>query len=266
MFDNNYMALVEKIVTLERRVGDIRYPEITAPVISSYLALPGLRGFWPMSSVGDGGLCEDLSGQGRDLTYNGNPVYGFDNIAPYIDFDGTGDYLSRADESGLDILGNESYIENPGLTLGGWFNFTNVTQIACCMGKIGGLVTNTSYFLNYRGDLSPKRTQFGISDSSSFYTIGNQNGPNNADEWNFLAGRLTPSTEIKQWINNITASATTSIPATTINTSVDFTIGAYSTLGVPLSGKASMCFLCTAALSDTIINHLYQVSRGMFGV
>ena len=54
---------------------------------SMYQALTGLRGFWPMSALASGGNAFDLSANVRTLTYNGNPTYDFDSLAPYIRFD-----------------------------------------------------------------------------------------------------------------------------------------------------------------------------------
>ncbi|NJO31403.1 MAG: hypothetical protein HC874_30490 [Richelia sp. SL_2_1] len=63
----------------------------------------------------------DLSGQGRTLTYNGNPTFNYTGLVPYVSLDGTGDFLSRADETDLDILGTETIYNSAvrGLTLGG---------------------------------------------------------------------------------------------------------------------------------------------------
>ena len=45
---------------------------------STFLSLPGLRGLWSMSAIQSNGDAFDQSGNGRLLTYNGNPTYNQD--------------------------------------------------------------------------------------------------------------------------------------------------------------------------------------------
>src|SRR5690606_3924193 len=88
---------------------------------AAFLNLPKLRGFWPMGSIDSSGNPQDISGQGRNLTNNNAADFGVDGLAPYIDFNGTNQYLSRGDEAGLDVTG--------ALTFGGWFWFDNVASV-----------------------------------------------------------------------------------------------------------------------------------------
>jgi len=123
-FDNE---LVKQINSTEQQMDALLESEISPDLISPLLALPGLRGFWPMSSFNEAGNAYDMSEQGRVMTYNGNPLYNYDGVVPYVALDGIGDFLSRADEAGLDIIGTETYVDGAvhGLTLGGWFYFDN---------------------------------------------------------------------------------------------------------------------------------------------
>ena len=129
-------ALLRKVLKeLESLRGEAsRGRKVEVPIslgsyLADFIALPGLVGVWPMSSIQRStGLAYDLSSQARHLTYNGNPVFGqFINpvgglAIPYLDFDGTGDFLSRADETDLDILGTETIFSagTRGITFGGW--------------------------------------------------------------------------------------------------------------------------------------------------
>ena len=76
-------------------------------MVSRYQTLPGLFGVWPFSSVQRStGNVADFGGQQRTWTYNGNPTFNlYNNLVPYAELDGTGDFFSRADETDLDILG-----------------------------------------------------------------------------------------------------------------------------------------------------------------
>jgi hypothetical protein len=257
------------MVNLLRADFQARYePQFAlAQVISHMLALPGLRGFWPMSSFDENGNAYDLSGQGRTLTYNGNPTYNYDDLAPYLDFDGTGDYLSRADEAGLDILGTEAYVANPGLTLGGWF-WLDALPVGTSWGFTGKwLDTGGSNQRSYLVFIDPSAlVNFIISsDGTGFVLV--QSAAVSATSWIFLVGRFVPSSEISIFVNNTEVVNTTSIPAAIFNSSAQFNIGAYANATVPpLNGRASLCFLCASALSDAIIGNLFQQSRALFGV
>ncbi len=58
------------------RTLSVDYVRLYAPttswgnIVSMNLGYPGLRGYWPMSSVDEDGLVYDLTGQGRTLTSN----------------------------------------------------------------------------------------------------------------------------------------------------------------------------------------------------
>lgn len=237
--------------SIERLETQIEQP--VKSTIGRYLTLPGLRGFWPMSSFNESGNAYDLSGQGRHLTYNGNPTYNFGNLAPFVQLDGTGDYLSRADESGLDIIGSESYVTSSkrGLTVGGWF-WMDVLATAGLMMKW------TPYGLQYSSGIRM------IVNDGTTYNSGTISI--SAGQWYFCVGRYTPSTSVKVFVNTQTLENTTSIPASILSTSANFYIGSIDGSTQLLDGRASLCFLCATALSDAIINGMYQQSRALFGV
>jgi hypothetical protein len=232
-------------------------------VIPHFLALPGLRGCWPMSAYDASGNAFDQSSNGRTLTYNGNPTYNYDNLAPYLDFDGTGDYLTRTDEAGLDILGTESYVANPGLTLGGWFWFDVAVG-----GGAEGMITkhDTASARSYRlfRAATSSVIRFAISSNgSSDTTVSGDLLDQN--QWYFVVGRYTPSTEVAVFLNDGKTTNITSIPASIFNSATDLNIGAHNG-AFRMTGRASLCFLCAAALSDAIIGNLFQQSRVLFGV
>lgn len=230
--------------------------------VSTFQALPGLRGFWPMSAFGSTGQAFDQSGNVRTLTYNGNPTYGQSNLFPYIELDGTGDYLSRLDEAGLDILGTETYVEGAsrGLTMGGWFKFDSLDAVSEQL--ISKLQTGVqgAYYM-YRNALSTV-VSFSINSGganvSSSIILDTTN-------WFFCVSRYVPSTTVDLYVNGTKDSAATAIAAI-VNLPDQFVIGG-ETGGLELfDGKISMVFLCAAALSDAIIGSLFQQTRAMFNV
>jgi len=240
---------------------------------SMFQALPGLRGFWPMSAFGAGTIpVYDQSGNGRQLTYNGNPVFGSGSglsggLAPWIRFDGTGDYLSRADEAGLDILGTETYVDVPGLTLGGWFRPENITNGMGLISKWGAS-GQYSYILTAAGNVANDPVQFTISDDgTNFDTATSANGYS-ANTWQFMAGRFNDAAtgaELAVWLNDDQTTNNTARNAI-FNGNADFNISGSNSGSNLLTGRASLCFLCACALHDSVVWALYQHTRSLFGV
>lgn len=218
-----------------------------------------------MSAFNASGHAYEISGQNRTLTYNGNPTYNFTGLVPYVEFDGAGDYLSRADEAGLDILGTESYVAGGarGLTIGGWFFFDGTLRNDILIGKY----TNASgggYVIQKiaTGDV----IQFHISDGASLFSSAASSAVS-ASTWYWVVGRFTPSTELTVFLNQKDFPNTTGIPAAIGNNSDVFEIsGANNGSLQLLDGRASLCFLCAAALSDAIVSSLFNATRGLFRV
>lgn len=258
--------LVRRSELSDRRVDDLVIPEMSPDLISPFLALTGLRGFWPMSAIGTTSNARDQSGSNRVLTYNGNPTYNYDGLVPYIDLDGTGDFLSRPDEAALDITGTETYVAAAvrGLTCGGWFYFNNAAaaqEVALSKG-LGG-AANTSYWLNRQ---AAGQGRFIVGDGAAFQ------GPTSTavisqDAWTFIVGRFVPSTTVDLWVNTEKSTDSVGVPAALLNTAAPLNIGSYNNgTGFFLTGRASLCFLCAAALSDTIIDSVFQQTRAAYRV
>lgn len=236
---------------------------------STILALPGLRGFWPMSAFESGGNCFDQSGNGRTLTYNGNPVYNFDGLAPYIRFDGTGDYLSRADESGLDITGTETYVAagHMGLTIGGWFRPEDTTNAQSILTKYGA-VGNYSYALNLFGHVAGDPVDFRISDDGTNTSAVTSTSGYTANEWYFIAGRFNDAdtgAELAVWLNDELTTAATA-RASIFSGNGPLNISGQNNGTALYTGRASLCFLCATALADATVWAIYQQTRALFKV
>jgi hypothetical protein len=236
---------------------------------SMYQALTGLRGFWPMSAVRQAGNAYDLSGNVRTLTYNGNPVYDFDGLAPYIKFDGTGDFLSRLDEAGLSITGTETYIAagHRGLTCGGWFRPTDTTNN---QGLIDKFYTagQRGYSLFLAGGVGGDPVQFYISDDGTNNSSVSSATGYSANEWQFMAGRFNDSVagaELAVWLNDEQTTAATA-RASIFDGTDDFAIGGKADGTSLFTGRASMCFLCAAALADATVWAIYQHTKALFKV
>ena len=81
-----------------------------------------------------------------------------------------------------------------------------------------------------------------------------------------MVGRFIPSTEIAQFFDGVFYKNTSSIPASIFNSAANFVVGGSSGGGSLMEGRASLVFLCVAALSDGILSSLFQQTRGAFGV
>lgn len=235
---------------------------------SSYLALPVLRGFWPMSSIGGSGQAMETGSGANRLLTNVNTALALAWPQPAMYFQtGNSEYLYAVDASPYDILGTEAYVHTSyqGLTIGAWVYFDAIGQDHGLIGKWSVAAGNRSYLLY-------------VSSGNIFTFLVSVNGTDiiqvthtttaAADQWYFVVGRYDPSTEVKIWVNDIAVINTTSIPAALHNGNADFQIGAYGTNGVSvddyMEGKVSCGFLCAAMLPDNIIRRLYYRTRPAF--
>jgi len=222
-----------------------------ANIMSTMEMLPELRGLWPFSSINENGNAIDMSGQGRTMTNVGAANRGVAGLVPYASLNGTTQYFSRASEAGLSIAS--------WLTFGGW--------IAPSNNVAGGLLSKgagaSTGFWSYR--TATAVIVFGIGDGAASFAqvVSTNTAP--AAAWNFFACRYTPSTELTVFLNGVkttnAAGIYASIPANANALELGRVFG-----GSPFAGSNSLYFLCAAALSDAVINNLYQQSRAAFGV
>lgn len=257
------MVKVELWDEFSERLRDLEAKELAPDLISPFRALPGLRGFWTMGAFDSAGNATQWPGAAFSLTYNGNPTYSYDGLVPYIDLDGTGDFLSRADGPALDILGTETYVANTaqGLTLGGWFYSTVAGASQGLITKGTGVPAASSYEL-YRD--AANTVTFRVSNGAAYRTQASTIVPG-LNTWFFAAGTFEPALEINVWVNGTSRANAVAIPAAINNSGTALNIGAFNGT-LLLTGRASLCFLCTAYLSDSIIGALFEQTRGAFGV
>ena len=229
-------------------------------------AFPGLRGFWPMSGFDSSGDATDLGGLAHHLTYNGNPTYNYADLVPYIDLDGTGDYLSHVDHADFDILGTETYVDAAarGLTVGGWFWFNDVVANYGLLAKFGaGGGATRAYYLFENSVGTTVQMALSTNGAAVTHTI---TGPTiAAGSWQFIASRFIPSGVGNVWVNETKGADVVGMPAAIFNSNSDFCIGARSDPTEHLPGRASLCWVCAENLSDAIISALYRFTGPMYG-
>lgn len=236
--------------------------------VSLLQALPGCRGVWPMSGVGTAGQALDQSGLGNHLTLNGNPQFAYDSLAPYCAYDGTGDYHNITDAASgnaydLSVVA-EAYILPAvrGLTIGGWFRFDNAAVAGeGLISKWGG--ANTFSYRLVRD--AAGNIDFRISTDGTAVVAANGATVVGAAEWVFCAGRFLAGNEVVVFTNRDKVPQPTAV-ATLFNSAQPFTIGARSDAVEFFTGRGSHCFACCEALSDSLIQSIFENTRAMFGV
>lgn len=259
------MNVDAKILALERKTREMQenikfVPSLVAP----FLDWPALVGLWSASSVQRStGNVYDLSGQGRTLTYNGNPTFNvYDNLVPYCDLDGTGDYHSRADETDLDVLGSETIYASAvrGLSLAGWFWVDGTSADYGLLAKCGS-AGQRSYGLQH---LNGTGFRFFVSSDGTTVTATTEI-TSTAAGWYFVAGVYKPSTSIKCWANIVTSTNTTSIPSAIFNSNNALEIGRLGG-AQNLDGRWAIAAVSANAVSDELMSSTFQRTRGLFGV
>lgn len=259
MSDDNALAWAQRLAALETRIGRAEVAErgpAWGAVAGAHLLLPGLRAFWPFSSIDENADVRDLSAQGRTIADTGGPSYAiYNERIIYVDLNGTTQWMERASEAALNITSN--------LTLGGWFWLDTIPSNVALISKLGA-AGNYAYELFHQSG-----NGFGFQASSNgtalaSVTVG---APTTAGAWRHVVARYTPSTELALFVDGTKYTNTTSIPASLYGSSTaNFLIGARGDAAarIPLDGRACMCFLCAAALPDSLIQGLNRATKLFF--
>lgn len=250
-------------------------------LIAPFLSIPGLRGFWPMSSQDAGeagsaagaGNVYDLSGQGRDLIVNGNPIFsgGLDDtaspttesaddiFAPTCRFDGSGDYLRYPDNAKLDLVEE--------ITMGGWFYVTSQSAFQMLCGKAyAGDTAKQGYalFINSSNDWEAR---FGSASGNQTWSA---DASADFNAWHFVVlrshgngfkGDLIVDKVITQSTGNLGTGRATSEPFTVGASTITDTGTTYL-----FTGRASCVFVAASAINDETLDNLYEITKGYFGL
>lgn len=266
--------ILDRLLVLEDKIQELQTvprtrPGKIGPSFSNFAVLPGLRALWYPGSMDQAGSIYDQSGQGRTLTYAGNPALRLTStFVPFLRFDGVGDWMSRADEVGLRTLGTETSIVSSqrGCTMGGWFRFSTPsspsTTIYDLMSKnAAGANRGPRLFNNGASGLTFNVSNTGAAVSDSITGI-----VPTVDTWYFIVGRFTTSTDISLFVNGTKTTAATAT-ASLFAVTAPYAIGVLGNLAAnPYVGDWALGFLCGAALLDAHITKLFNVTRSLFGV
>jgi hypothetical protein len=114
--------------------------------VSSFMAIPVLRGLWPMSAVYNTAASQarDVSGNAIHLTNTDISLFGYTNLFPWVEFV-SGSYLFVADSGAAgttDLTGTETYVAGGfrGASMGAWVYFAGAasTEILPLAPQCGG--------------------------------------------------------------------------------------------------------------------------------
>ena len=272
--DKNLLNDVDKLDARVRRmeeaiqITEAGYTTTLQNIAGYYLALPGLRGYWPLTHVDGSGYYLDLGGNGLTLTNNNN-VYlysdgSYISAARFVSASST--YLSRADEAAFDILGTELYVDAPykGLTVGAWVNCLTLPSSSMhIISKWLSTGNQRSYALT---SASTNRFSWNVSDNGTDSDAVTATVDSLINTWYFVVGRYMVATlEIDLWVNDTEYTNTTSIPSSLYSSSANFHLGASGVPDSYLNGFINHAFVCAMALPDNVIVGLYEKTRLAFG-
>jgi len=232
---------------------------------SLFQQLPGVRAYYPMSAIGTAGEARDMAGNGQtyDLTLNGNPGFGYDGLAPYCQYDGTGDYHSFVDDANFDILGTETYIEAAyrGITLGGWFYVEETGTLEYLIAKRAA-AGQISYYLAL--DAADQFT-FVVSDDGTNTTAVTSVAITTFNTWYCVFGRFRPAAFVDVFVNGTEYNQATA-RAAAFNSNAAFTIAARDGGLGPLQGRASNAFVAMQQHSNALILSAFEQTKAMYGI
>ena len=271
--------VASKMFDLERDTSWMKTSDSAQRLASILLSIPYLRAGWTMAQVDYAAATRaNALGTGYPLADNNGVVFGRDGAAPYAEFDGVNQYLSRADGGAAnwaDITGLEGFISaaQRGLTMGCWLYVNSWAPI----NNPFILCKTLAYNITIARAL-PHTVSFSLWAGGGGAGGGTTLTPStvpSTGQWYFVAARYTPSTESKLYWGSggplETATNVVAVAASLIDNGNPFTIGAAALagpilLGFPLHGRISCAWLCCGALSDAWVTCIYSQTRSIFGV
>jgi len=258
-FSSVEMAVLKRLLAFWSAAVEVGARPFVSP-LSAFLSLPGLRAFWPLSSVDENGDPYDLSGQGRTLTYNssGSPGYRTRNFTPVaVLASRNNDYLSRSHESGLDIVGN--------LSFGLWLKVLPGSGDALVMGK-SGPAGSLTWHIALENAAGTPRFRFYASTDGTTAVYSEQTPDTTSATWLFLLatydpagapilylnGRPPPAPPGGSGLGNLYSAAQPLV----IGHANDPTAGY-------LDAEVALPFLGAATLDQTTVTRLYDTTRDL---
>lgn len=265
----------KKFSRMERKISNLEGERTgkgsIGNTISTYLSLPALRAFYPMSGHGDAaGELSDMSGNGKHLTRSGATRFYYDNLAPTMLYTAGGSaYHYHADDYSFKITGTETnvYPTLRGITLGVWCyanTFPAGNTLHPLIAKESGAGTYTYRLYLSAGGLGGLliSSDGGVTPNVDLLVNTETDAVMDTGSWHLVIGRWS-TTYTSVTVDNIMSRAV-STQASIYDSSSRFKIGNYLTNY--WDGYMSMAFVCAAYLSDDILTNLWLTSKALFDV
>jgi hypothetical protein len=243
--------------------ADFPPPNLLANAIGAHLAIPSLRGFWPMSGASEGASTFNLIGwPPRTLTNNGYALGMTGSLLPYVTLSAaSSQYLYRADEAGL--RGSNAY---GGWTWGGWFKFASFPGAGLTMGlmgKDGGALASCEYGLRLSESGGTYYLLSVISNGAAYlsspgFTTGYAIGT-----WHHIIGRWISATSLDIFLDGVKQSNVAGLPVNLLGAGANFEIGALAGASF-INGATTFGFLAGYPLSDAHIGWLHAITAPLF--
>jgi len=251
--------------------------------VSAIMALPGLRGFWPCSSVYHTAADRllDVSGNGNHLTATakaGDIRFGFFDYS-LVSWAwlaaANNQAFQRADGGAAnwaDITGTEAYITAArGITIGGWFRLSTIGSAQVLMSKWGvtaPLADQRSYELSVTAG---NNVQFSISSAGTAATVNTATSTTeiSANTWFFAVGSHFAGVRTYITLNDETVED--AYAANIFDSAAPFEVGIWDNRdvggsGAWLNGRCSMMFLCAESIDTSKLQTLFDATRAMYGI
>jgi hypothetical protein len=192
---------------------------------------------------------------------------------PYLDFDGVGDYLARADASfaGADILGTETIFApgTRGITLGGWcwWDVAGTPGVTNRPFITKQVTTNFSPYQIYLEDPATQRVKarFSDSDAGTNLAMPTTTSAVSLNAWHCVIADCVPGGTASLTVDGVEYTASAAALASLYNSSGAFEIGRGFGAQM-LDGRAAFCFLCANVLPANMKDMLWKRGKVLFGV
>lgn len=252
-------------------------------MVSKYLHLPGIRGFWGPGYRNDSAYAgtphiTDQSGNGYHMpTVVAIPVIYTLGGRSYFAFTGA-NYCSLADNAHFDILANEAWINTPGLSLGAWVNTATARPYAGDEGILSklGAAGNRAYNLTLSAGNSNRLTLELSDDGTKLYQFDHSKTIL-VNTWYFMAATFTPGVAgldpagVRIWVNEVMQFHTVSdrgtagLPAIIFNSTQALQFASYNGAANLFTGFQAYWWICGNYIPQTDIYNLYETTKNIFG-
>lgn len=253
-------------------------------MVSKYLHLPGLRGFWGVGYRNDTAYAgnpyaTDGSGNGYHMPpVDGNPVLHSVPGVSYFEF-AAAPYFALADNAHFDILGNEAWIASPGLALGAWIRTARARPYAGDEGiitKYSAAVNNYGYALELE-QANANRLSLALSSTGANQYYFDHTKTILVDTWYFVAATYNPgavgaeAAGVRLWVNeNVEYHAasdrgTAGLPATIFNSNQDLQFASRGGAANLWSGFQGYYWICGNYVQQLDIFNLFETTKTVFG-